>query len=131
MTHRRCMQARNRVPRSRHAAAIAAALTAMLALLPSVGEAAVEFVTLVGTCSKVDTIGDGGDLSLQAGNNVRLEVWGDGIDVNPAAHVTADDGDAGPVTARIISVGRQPGGCSSSRAPRPPQSLLEQWRNPS
>ncbi|MDP1690661.1 MAG: hypothetical protein Q8L49_01630 [Burkholderiaceae bacterium] len=65
--------------------------------------AAVEFVTPVGTCSKVDTIGDGKDLSLQAGNDVRFEVWGDGIDINPAVRITVDDNNADAlVTARII-----------------------------
>lgn len=102
MIHVRHTQARNRAPRSLRASARVAALTAALALLPSVGEAAVEFVTPVNVCNKVDTMGDGSDLSVQAGNNVRFEAWGDGVDINPAVRVTADDGDAGTVTARIV-----------------------------
>lgn len=72
-------------------------------LLPDLSYAAVEFVTPVGGCNKVDQIGDGSDLILQAGANVRFEVWGSGIDINPSVRVTADDGNAGTVGARIIS----------------------------
>ena len=63
--------------------------------------AAVEYVTRVGDCSQVDTIGDGKDLSLQAGPNIRFEVWGDGIDVRKQVRLTSDDSNAGAVTARI------------------------------
>lgn len=102
MSQRRFAESPVRSNGSRRFAAAAAGLAAALALLPSTGLAAVEFVTRVGTCDKVDTIGDGKDLSVQAGNNMRMEVWGDGIDINPAVRVTADDSNAGTVTAQII-----------------------------
>jgi hypothetical protein len=90
-------------PRARLVAAVATGLLFTAALLPQAGIAAVEFVTPIGTCNKVDTIGDGKDLSLQAGNDVRFEVWGDGIDVNPAVRVTVDDANVDTlVTARIL-----------------------------
>lgn len=72
-------------------------------LLPRASMAAVEFVTPIGTCSKVDTIGDGKDLSIQAGNDMQFEVWGDGIDINPAVRVAIDDSNVDTfVTARIL-----------------------------
>lgn len=80
-----------------------AGLAGIVALLPTDGHAAVEFVTPVGSCNKVDRIGDGSDLTLQAGQNVRFEVWGSGIDVSPAVRVTEDDGNPGNVSARIVS----------------------------
>jgi hypothetical protein len=70
-----------------------------LALAPH-ANAGVEFVTAVGQCTKVDTIGDGKDAAIQAGSNVKLEVWGDGIDVNPAVRVAVDSG-SGTVSAQI------------------------------
>lgn len=77
-------------------AAASGALTALVAGAPAY--AAVEFVTPVGQCNTiVDRIGDGKDLSLQAGQNVRFEVWGSGIDVNAAV-----SGDDAAVNARII-----------------------------
>ena len=83
--------------------ATAAMLASAAALLPGTGIAAVEFVTPVGVCEKVDTNSDGKDLSVQAGNDVRFEVWGDGIDVNPAVRITIDDSNNDQfVTARII-----------------------------
>ena len=106
MIHSRYTQTRNFPPRAPRASATIAVLAAVLTLLPCVGEAAVEFVTPVNVCNKVDTMGDGSDLSVQAGNNVRFEVWGDGVDINPAVRVTADDGDAGTVTARIVRASR-------------------------
>lgn len=102
MRHRQFTQAPVRSYWSGRAAAAVAGLAVALALLPGTSMAAVEFVTTVGTCSKVDTIGDGKDLSVQAGNDVRFEVWGDGIDINAAVRVTVDDSDGGSVTARII-----------------------------
>jgi len=87
---------------SRLVAAAVAGLAASVALLPGTSRAAAEFVTPVGTCTKVDTTSDGKDLSVMAGNNVRFEVWGDGIDVNPAVRVTVDDANVDAfVTARI------------------------------
>lgn len=70
-------------------------------VLPVTSHAAVEFVTRVGACNKVDKIGDGKDLTLQAGANFRFEVWGSGIDVGNAVRVTSDDDHAGSVAARI------------------------------
>jgi len=70
----------------------------------SPAHAGVEFVTEVGACSKVDTIGDGKDLRLAPGPNTRFEVWGSGIDVNPSVRVTTSDSNAGTVSARIVSV---------------------------
>jgi len=78
-----------------------AAVCLLAFILPPAAHAAVEFVTAVGQCSKVDTIGDGKDATIQAGGDVRLEVWGDGIDVNPAVRVAVDSG-GGTVTARIV-----------------------------
>ncbi len=80
-----------------------------LALLIALGitatplQAAVEFVTRIGNaCNKVDTIGDGKDLSLQAGPNIQFEVWGDGIDIRKEVRLTSDDSNAGTVSARIL-----------------------------
>jgi len=75
-------------------------LGASMLTLASRTDAAVEFVTQVGQCTKVDTIGDGKDANIQAGSNVRFEVWGDGIDVNPGVRVAVDSG-SGTVSARI------------------------------
>ncbi|MCX8004168.1 MAG: hypothetical protein N2688_04300 [Burkholderiaceae bacterium] len=60
--------------------------------------AGVEYVTRVGSCQVVDRIGDGKDLSIMAGQNMRFEVWGAGIDVNPGV-----SGDDSTVNARIIA----------------------------
>ena len=49
----------------------------------SVAQAGVEFVTPVNACNAVDTISDGKDLRLNPGR-IRFDVWGSGIDVNPA-----------------------------------------------
>lgn len=73
-------------------------LAAAASLLAAPARAAVEFVTPVGGCTKVDQIGDGKDLSLQAGKNVRFEVWGSGVDVNPGV-----SGDDAAVNARILA----------------------------
>jgi hypothetical protein len=87
----------------RFAAKAVTSLAAAAALAPGSATAAVEFVTPVGVCQKVDTVADGRDLSVQAGNDMRFEVWGDGIDVNPAVRVTVDDNNADSlVTARIL-----------------------------
>lgn len=88
---------------SRKAARAAAGCLLMAVALPQAGMAAVEYVTRAGECRSVDTVADGDDLTLQAGNNLRFEVWGDGIDVNPAVRVAFDSGNNNvPVTARII-----------------------------
>ncbi len=79
-----------------------AALVAAGSALPLATQAAVEFVTPVGTCKVVDTIGDNKDLSLQAGSGIRFEVWGDGIDVRKEVRLTTDDSHAGTVTATIL-----------------------------
>jgi len=102
MIHREYTQGHSGSPRPPRSSATVAVLAAALVLVPCASEAAVEFVTRVNACDKVDTIGDGTDLSVQAGSNMRFEVWGDGVDINPAVRVTADDGDAGAVTARIV-----------------------------
>ncbi|MCC7288238.1 MAG: hypothetical protein IT503_18845 [Burkholderiaceae bacterium] len=81
----------------------AAGLAAALALLPGASQAAVEFVTGVGNCNKVDTQNDNQRLSVQAGDNMRFEVWGDGIDIGRAVRVTSVGNPADDlVTARIV-----------------------------
>jgi len=81
----------------------AAGLAAALALLPGASQAAVEFVTGVGVCVKLDTQTDNQRLSVLAGENRVFEVWGDGIDVNPAVRVTSVGNPADElVRARII-----------------------------
>lgn len=102
MTQRRFKEPPILSSRSRRIAAAVAGLAAAFALLPSMSVAAVEFVT-TGNCNKVDTQTDNERLSVLAGNGMRFEVWGDGIDINPAVRVTVDDGPADAlVTARII-----------------------------
>ena len=60
------------------------------AMVAQSGHAALEYVTRVGSCTKVDQIGDGKDLVIQAGKNVRFEVWGGGVDyVGDIAHANA------------------------------------------
>lgn len=89
--------------RTRFVAAVTAGLLLAAAMLPRAGIAAVEFVNHIGSCDKVDTIADGKDLSLQAGNYMQFEVWGDGIDVNPSVRVAIDDSNVDSfVTARIL-----------------------------
>lgn len=91
------------LPWSRRASVLFAALAMAAAMLPAGSEAAVEFVTGVGDCVKSDTQVDNKPLSVQAGNNLRFEVWGDGIDINPSVRVTVDDSNNDAlVTARII-----------------------------
>ncbi len=81
----------------------AAVLAAALALLPGTSLAAVEFVTRVGTCDKIDTQNDNQRLSVQAGDNMRFEVWGDGIDIGRAVRVTSVGSPADDlVKARIV-----------------------------
>ena len=93
-----------------------ATLPATLWLATSPAQAGVEFVTDVGQCDKVDTIGDGKDLRIMAGTGTaqdpsggptRFEVWGSGIDMNPSVRVVGNDSTA-TVTARIISVRNGP-----------------------
>lgn len=90
------------LPWSRRASVLFAALAMAAAMLPAGSEAAVEFVTGVGDCVKSDTQVDNKPLSVQAGNNLRFEVWGDGIDINPSVRVTVDDSNNDAlVTAQI------------------------------
>lgn len=49
----------------------------------SVAQAGVEYVTPLNACNAVDTSSDGKDLRLNPGR-IRFDVWGSGIDVNPA-----------------------------------------------
>jgi len=83
----------------------AAAVLAVTALGTSTAQAGVEFVTRIGDCGvKVDQIGDGKDLFIIAGNNIRFEVWGNSVDLsNPSTgfRIGVDSG-AGTVKARII-----------------------------
>lgn len=89
--------------RTRLVAVVAIGLLLATAMLPQTAMAGVEFVTTVGICNKVDTIGDGSDLSVQAGNNMRFEVWGFGVDLVSTIRVTVDDNNNDSlVTARII-----------------------------
>jgi hypothetical protein len=94
-----------------------ATLPAVIGLAASPAIAGVEFVTDVGQCTKVDTIGDGKDLRIMAGTGTaqdpsggptRFEVWGSGIDMNPGVRVIANDSNPGTVTARIVSVRNGP-----------------------
>ncbi|MFO1267993.1 MAG: hypothetical protein U1F67_15225 [Rubrivivax sp.] len=51
----------------------------------------------------MDTQSDNQRLSVLAGNGMRFEVWGDGIDINPAVRVTVEGDPADAlVSARII-----------------------------
>jgi len=102
MSHRFLAEPMDGASSTRRIGVVLATLAAALACVPGTSAAAVEFVTPVGTCTKVDTIGDGKDLSVQAGENLRFEVWGDGIDINPSVRVTVDDSNAGTVAARIV-----------------------------
>ncbi|MFO1288580.1 MAG: hypothetical protein U1F25_12055 [Rubrivivax sp.] len=93
---------------SRRIATAVAALAAMSSWLPGTSLAAVEFVT-TGTCNKVDTQSDNQRLSVLAGNGMRFEVWGDGIDINPAVRVTVEGDPADAlVSARIIRAHSRP-----------------------
>jgi hypothetical protein len=87
--------------RARLVAAVAAVLLLAAAMLPRASVAGVEFVTTIGTCFKVDTISDGLDLSLQAGNDMQFEVWGFGVDLVDM-RMTVDNNNDTSVTARII-----------------------------
>jgi len=102
MSHLRFAEPANRASWRRRIATLAV-MVAPAAWLPATSFAAVEFVTPVGTCNRVDTPSDGKDLSVQAGQNLRFEVWGDGIDVNPSVRWTVDGGpDDDLVKARIV-----------------------------
>lgn len=81
----------------------AAGLAAVLILLPGASHAAVEFVTGVGDCAKLDTQSDNQRLSVLAGENRVFEVWGDGIDIGRAVRVTSVGNPADDlVQARIV-----------------------------
>ena len=77
---------------------LAALPAAWLAWTPA--EAAVEFVTPVGSCTVVDRIGDNKDLRVAQGT-LEFEVWGSGVDmaVEVGTRLTINGG--GGVTATI------------------------------
>lgn len=83
-----------------------AAITLTLAtLLVPEAEAGVEFVAPIGNCSShVDVIGDGKDLFIIAGQDVRFEVFGNSVDLsNPSSGFSmGTDSGTGTATARII-----------------------------
>jgi hypothetical protein len=91
---------------------IAAVALALTALLAPVAQAGVEFVTTTGSCNKVDEIGDGKDLFIIAGPDVRFRVFGNSVDLsNPSSGFRiASDGGTGTVSARIVSQGQDCGG---------------------
>jgi hypothetical protein len=91
---------------------MAAVVLALTALVAPAAQAGVEFVTTTGSCNKVDLIGDGKDLFIIAGPDVRFRVFGNSVDLsNPSSGFRiATDGGTGAVSARIVSQGRDCGG---------------------
>jgi hypothetical protein len=91
---------------------MAVAALALTALTVPPAQAGVEFVTRTGDCTKVDQIGDGKDLFIIAGPNVRFRVFGNSVDLsNPSSGFRiATDSGLGSVAARIVSQGRDCGG---------------------
>jgi hypothetical protein len=85
---------------------------ALVLLVAPAAHAGVEFVTTTANCTKVDLIGDGKDLFIIAGQDVRFRVFGNSVDLtNPSSGFRiASDGGSGSVTARIVSQGRDCGG---------------------
>ena len=79
-------------------------------------EAGVEFVTPIWSCNHVDKIGDGKDLFIIAGRDVRFRVFGNSVDLsNPALPPNLNSGfrissTANGIRARIVSQGRDCGG---------------------
>jgi hypothetical protein len=74
-------------------------------------QAGVEFVTRTTDCTKVDVVGDGKDLFIMAGQNVRFRVFGNSVDLsdpNTGFRIRTDSG-VGNVNARIISQGQDCG----------------------
>lgn len=91
---------------------VAVATLALTALTLPAAQAGVEFVTSTANCTKVDLIGDGKDLFIMAGNNVRLRVFGNSVNLSDptSGFRIATDSGAGAVTARIVSQGTDCGG---------------------
>ena len=85
---------------------------ALVLLVAPAAHAGVEFVTTTSNCTKVDLIGDGKDLFIIAGQDVRFRVFGNSVDLsNPSSGFRiASDGGSGSVSARIVSQGRDCGG---------------------
>ena len=83
------------------------AIAVLAAAWSAPAHAGVEYVTRTGDCTKVDTIGDGKDLSIIAGPNVRFRVFGNSVNLsNPTSGFRiATDSGAGNVSARIVSQG--------------------------
>ncbi len=88
---------------------VAAAALALTALTVPPAQAGVEFVTPTLNCNHVDEIGDGKDLFIIAGPNIRFRVFGNALDLTPSVRIATDSG-AGAVTARIVSKGKDCGG---------------------
>ena len=88
------------------------AIALLIAAWSAPAQAGVEYVTGTGDCSKVDTIGDGKDLSIIAGPNVRFRVFGNSVNLsNPTSGFRiATDSGSGSVAARIVSQGTDCGG---------------------
>ena len=83
------------------------AIALLIAAWTAPAQAGVEYVTSTGDCTQVDTIGDGKDLSIIAGPNVRFRVFGNSVNLsNPTSGFRiATDSGAGSVAARIVSQG--------------------------
>lgn len=94
---------------------VAVAALALIALTVPPVQAGVEFVTGIGTaddCNRVDKIGDGKDLFIIAGPDIRFRVFGNSVNLsNPTSGFRiATDSGVGTVTARIVSQGNDCGG---------------------
>lgn len=85
---------------------------ALVLLVAPAAHAGVEFVTSTANCTKVDLIGDGKDLFIIAGPDVRFRVFGNSVDLtnSSSGFRIASDGGSGSVTARIVSRGTDCGG---------------------
>lgn len=88
------------------------AIALLVAARSAPAQAGVEYVTRTGDCTKVDTIGDGKDLSIIAGPNVRFRVFGNSVDLSnrQSGFRIATDSGTGSVAARIVSQGTDCGG---------------------
>jgi hypothetical protein len=100
----------NRVGRRLYGLLLAA--LGLVGFWASPAQAGVEFVTRTADCTKVDRIGDGKDLFIMAGRNVRFRVFGNSVDLsNPTnGFRIATDSGAGDVRAKIVSQGTDCGG---------------------
>ncbi|HYJ86400.1 MAG TPA: hypothetical protein VEW46_10110 [Pyrinomonadaceae bacterium] len=86
---------------------VATAALALIVLMVPPAEAGVEFVTRTTDCNRLDRVGDGKDLFIIAGQNVRFRVFGNAVDLtnrNNGFRIAVDSGD-GDVSARIVSQG--------------------------